>query len=277
MRLPGHSGCSFTFNDEQGLVVKSTKGSNYPTDRFERQINKQKKFCEEHIGEHLHKAPHVFGTYIEDGHISATMELVDGLDPIEFLLNASGTQLLEFFTIVTELINNYLNQSQYEEVSLEILMDKFESVCDNIDETDKTLLTALWVEKYMPQGINHLMIPVGPCHGDLTLSNMIIRQDNIVVFDFIETYLDSPLQDIVKLRQDTEFGWTLHRYPNSLTNKEVANVFSRLHAFDNYLQLVYPMDQWYYETFQFLNLVRILPYCKDQKTKDWVMDSIRML
>ncbi|MBT0858600.1 phosphotransferase, partial [Campylobacter coli] len=51
--------------------------------------------------------------------------------------------------------------------------------------------------------------PIGYCHGDLTFSNILFQNQNIVLIDFLDNFIETPLQDVVKLRQDTRHKWSL--------------------------------------------------------------------
>ena len=39
---------------------------------------------------------------------------------------------------------------------------------------------------------------------------MLFDNSDIVVIDFLDTFLDTPLQDIVKIRQDSKYFWSLN-------------------------------------------------------------------
>ena len=45
--------------------------------------------------------------------------------------------------------------------------------------------------------MDKIELPEGFCHGDLTLSNLLFNNDDIVIIDFLDTFLDSTIQDIV--------------------------------------------------------------------------------
>jgi len=261
------------FLDDRGMVIKSTKNSNYPIPRFERQIEKQKTFYQEHLGDvSEYKTPFVYGTFSQESYFGVVMELVDGLDPIEFLQTADEFSCSHFFGQIRRLVNEYFSKSEYKEIPTRVLYKKYSSVVEKLSDYDQNWLDMAWIQDFCPD-TSSIVLPVGPCHGDLTLSNMILKEDRVILLDFMETYLDSPIQDIVKLRQDTHHLWTLLRYPYEIKNKEL--VIKRLKQLDQLIVLEWPrMYDWKYETFQFLNLVRILPYATEQKVVDWVFKEI---
>jgi hypothetical protein len=261
-----------TFNDEEGKVVKSARRGKYPLKRFTSQIEKQQRFFKEHIGECVYKTPYVFGIHRTNQYAHAFMELIDGRDPIEFFQNNSDRQCIRLFQSIVGLVNEYFSNAEYNEIDVGIVHRKYNSVVEKLPEEQRTWVDMAWLDKFAPPD-DTLVLPTGDCHGDLTLSNMIIREHDLVVLDFMDTYLDSPLQDICKLRQDTTHHWTLLRYPGTIYKRK--RLLNRLQALDQYIVLEWPrMYDWQYKTFQFLNLIRILPYATDPKVHNWVYQEI---
>jgi hypothetical protein len=71
--------------------------------------------------------------------------------------------------------------------------------------------------------IKSLQIPMGFCHGDLTLSNILIQEstnDKIVLIDFLDSFLESPLSDMCKINQDLSHGWTIRMLATNNTTKQ---------------------------------------------------------
>ena len=50
----------------------------------------------------------------------------------------------------------------------------------------------------------------GLCHGDLTFSNILFTNDSLCFLDFLDSYIESYIIDIVKLKQDLYYNWNLH-------------------------------------------------------------------
>lgn len=97
----------------------------------------------------------------------------------------------------------------------------------------------------------------GSCHGDFTFSNLLIHQNNIYAIDFLDTFINSPVLDLVKLRQET-----------------------RSVQLEAKLQIMIDSDPIlteYYLPFTILNFVRILPYAKDSQTLQNVKNRIHEL
>jgi hypothetical protein len=56
---------------------------------------------------------------------------------------------------------------------------------------------------------NKLLTPKTFCHGDLTFTNILFHKNRLFFIDFLDSYVDSFLCDLVKLKQDLFYFWTL--------------------------------------------------------------------
>ena len=118
----------------------------------------------------------------------------------------------------------------------------------------------------------NILIPIGPCHGDLTLSNIIIsRTGSINLIDFLSTFLESPLWDIVKIYQDLKYGWSYRHLSGA--EKESAKIFF-LNCIPSQLSLYENFFQRQINLLDCLNLARLLPYIKDAETELWIIKNL---
>lgn len=119
-----------------------------------------------------------------------------------------------------------------------------------------------------------LIIPIGTCHGDLTLSNIKITEDgDLYLFDFLECEINSPLQDAVKLLQDFKYGWSYRKEKESVRLK--AAIFGRFVCPDviSEFERIYAYQMMVIEI---LTIFRIAPYIaeNDLKTILWFNETI---
>jgi len=114
------------------------------------------------------------------------------------------------------------------------------------------------------------------CHGDLTFSNIIVGTDQkLCLIDFLDTFYESPLQDMVKIRQDTLYNWTPMVYNKNYDKARYAIVMNYLDKkFDSFFK-EYEFYNAYYNAFQIMNYIRILPYAKKNKIKKNVIFNVR--
>ena len=116
------------------------------------------------------------------------------------------------------------------------------------------------------------------CHGDLTLSNIIVNEDErkIVLIDFSAVYAENAIQDLTKLIQDIWYGWT------SRGGTHLEKARSKIISTS-----IWPEKLWHNspEWLQFatmievyVTLMRIAPYIRqdDDITKGWLLRSIKL-
>jgi hypothetical protein len=56
---------------------------------------------------------------------------------------------------------------------------------------------------------NPIIVPNTFCHGDLTFSNILFHPNRLFFIDFLDCYVDSFLCDLVKIKQDLYYLWSL--------------------------------------------------------------------
>lgn len=101
------------------------------------------------------------------------------------------------------------------------------------------------------------------CHGDLSLTNFIFYKGRLYLIDFLDSYIDTFIVDLVKLQQDLQFKWALNVHGSNL----------RIHQSFNYLwKNIYQEYKEYYDLeftkiVNILNWLRIEPYLKLEKHK----------
>jgi hypothetical protein len=109
----------------------------------------------------------------------------------------------------------------------------------------------------------------GDYHGDLTLTNLLVFSDGetitIDAIDFLDCFIHTPINDLVKLRQDTNTLWTLQLLKDK--HFDTNKVCVALDYIDCQIAKLIdddPIVKGCYASFQLLSLIRILPYCKDE-------------
>ncbi len=107
---------------------------------------------------------------------------------------------------------------------------------------------------------------------------MIYDFDNDVIYliDFLDSFIETPLFDIIKIRQDTKYQWSLN-----LVNFEYnyITISGYLDLFDNIIHNYYKNYNFYnhYYFFQIINLLRVLQYTKDIKIMNYLIKNINQL
>ena len=73
-----------------------------------------------------------------------------------------------------------------------------------------------------------------------------LESRKIAVIDFLDTFCDSPLQDLAKLRQDTAYGWILSQDDSihSQSSSSLQAVQTALCEFDNAIYSFAKKHKW---------------------------------
>lgn len=120
-----------------------------------------------------------------------------------------------------------------------------------------------------------MLIPVGLCHGDLTFSNILFNGNNYYLIDFLDSFIESPLLDIVKLRQDTAWLWSQLMYVNPFDTIRLRIAFQKIdRELDSYFRGKYEWYGRYYKPLQLMNFLRILQYAHEEKVIDYLKNAI---
>lgn len=115
----------------------------------------------------------------------------------------------------------------------------------------------------------------GMCHGDLTFSNILFSSGKLCYLDLLDSYLESYVIDIVKLKQDAYYKWYLNILPVSECH------VTRTHQIFDYLwkrisehhSEIISSDL--FAVLDVLNLLRIEPYLQVDRQHTLLYNIIR--
>ena len=248
------------------VVIKKFSGKDY---RSRKNINKQLTFIPSDNGRV--KTCRIF----ESSNDHLEMEYVFGSNGVGILSNLHVDAFKKFTENTDGYLENIISRSYKYEVHRDIFLGKFESIISNSNSLIKPLLIEnMDVCKYILKNHKVIKIPMGLCHGDLTFSNMIVSENgDICLIDFLETFLETPLQDVAKLMQELKYHWSL-RYssgPHSITAKTSAVwMLKNLHVVSrSYCE--HPIAM---KVLEILCIARIAPYVKDDCTMNWLIRAL---
>ena len=163
-----------------------------------------------------------------------------------------------------------------------LVLDKFNNTILNIRKNellinDKDINELIiFYQKYVFNFNLNCIMPVGICHGDMTLSNMIFNDNEVYLIDFLDSFIETPLMDIVKLRQDTKYNWSYLLINDNKNNLVFENSKSNFYKIDCEIVDYYSQQEFYknnYLIFQILNFLRIFQYAK----KDYIIKYLKMV
>lgn len=242
-KVKGHS--KYKLHRENSLVIKS---SDIEDERLYKSAQKQNLFKS-----NFFKTPKIH----DITNTSFSMDYIGGKSFNEFFEYASKDDL----DFLIENIQGYLSETIIGsvEIPISILKNKINSL--NIE---KKFL-------YLLDNKESISVYVGKCHGDMTLSNMIFGKD-IYLIDFLDSYIESPTLDLIKLRQDTHLYWSLNMIDKTT---DLTKIKLGLKYIDNWIIDNYKIED--YELLQIINLLRIYPYTNDEKIISWLDKNIKKL
>lgn len=167
-------------------------------------------------------------------------------------------------------------------INTNIFFDKLEQIDKKIK--DKKFLE-IFTKKYIPDFKKKLIKQTiyypkdYECHGDFTLSNIIISYSDkrITLIDFLKTYNENIIQDYAKLYQEFKFGWSA-RYLDPVKNTRSLIVYKNIINDNQWNALDIKIKKAIIVEVH-MTLFRILPYIDsdDKITIDWVIQSIKTL
>lgn len=256
--LGGHSGCTILLIEDENakaFVRKFSSDLNY-NKRLQYQCNKQKEFVSDSI-----KAPRVLDEgYTEDGLFYFDMEYIQGITLAEYM---KSMEVSKVNGLVDNIVSNIVSRSTIMSSEANRIFD------DKILELRKT--TAKFENSLVCEALDELATydwrRFGKtfCHGDLTLENIIVHNNELYLIDFLDSFYNSWILDIGKLMQDVQTLWS---YRND--KKISTNTLIRLIVFRDILieKICNSNSEMYLNIYHalLLHLVRIYPYTKDIKT-----------
>ena len=268
--IQGHSGCdiSIVTEDNELLIYKSTHDAGY-VPRLVNQANKQiaaSKTEYQHI-----RVPKIFD--VEQSKTDATikMEYVYSKNFVEYFESAGFEQIKYLIGAIKYFIDLEINASTMQTVPSNILTDKMADVARKVEKNvhlkdDKEAQELVRQSSEVMNAVGDMVMPVGTCHGDLTFSNILFNGNNYYLIDFLDSFIESPLLDIVKIRQDTAYLWSTLMYHKPFDNVRLSIISEKIDtAIDEYFSGKYEWYRKYYMPLQLMNFLRILQYGKEEK------------
>lgn len=278
--LPGRSGCSVCVQRlaARFVVVKSTANPDYAP-RLKRQMLLQRRYRERNRIDSV-SIPAVIDERDVDAGYSATMEYIGLLTCTQFIARASIESLERLAMLLWQVIEQELAWALPRPIDAGVFVAKLEEIrCRTHARSSEQIDSRLDSIRSWFESQGTLVLPSSMCHGDLTLSNILVSPDGdrIALIDLLDSFVESPVLDMVKLRQDTLFGWS-SRLADEPTDKIRAALALRhldrlLHA--RFLSCA--SYSRYHTGLQSLNLARTLPYLRDASMRQFVITSISQL
>jgi len=245
----GKSGCSLEILGPN-IIRKISKNNEYNL-RLRKQAEKQKNFDSAKYADIL--APKVFNI-VEGQLLYFEMEYLPSSTYFDFFKVADIESIKRVSDVLINYFNVNLSNSKYRESGL-LVKDKLSSLLSKSRYNDLISELLKLIEN------NKIEIPISFCHGDLTLNNMLFLDSKIYLIDFLDSFVESPLIDLVKLKQDLQFFWSqkLLGFSNTRSNCAYHYVWGNLSL--EFKELINSIE---FKVLEAINFLRIEPYISNE-------------
>jgi hypothetical protein len=277
----GNSGCRVRIAELGGRVVvaKSALDRRY-SERLRKQIEKQ-RLCRGENTLPFVRIPNVLAESDDAGLYRADMEYVYFHNSIDFFAVASRPLVDSVLDKIFRFVDAEIAASRLETIPAGELGDKLASIDAALrarGEHEAYRESLARVQRELARR-DRIEIPIGRCHGDLTFSNIMIARDAsaIALIDFLDSFIESPIMDIAKLRQDTLFEWTLLMGENIEDPIRFGQIMRYL---DHRIAEKYSAHEWYRDNGNLIlavNVLRIAPYARSPAVRGFIVNCIDSL
>ena len=280
LEVKGHSGCKIEVvrEDNELFVYKSTKDLHY-LDRLQLQAKKQQE-AEQLELQHI-RIPKIFNVYKDNYSVTIKMEYVYSKNFIGYFEYAGFEQISYFIKALCLFLNYEINNSPLLMVNGDIVKLKFDDVYQKTInnealKNDEEIINVMNQSAIHFANVKDMLLPVGKCHGDLTFSNILFNGNNYYLIDFLDSFIESPLLDIVKIRQDSAYLWSRLMFEGNYDEIRLKIVADKI---DKEIVQYASQYEWfnYYPLFQLMNFLRVLQYAHEEKVIVYLKRIIKQL
>lgn len=265
--LKGYSGFKLSVNrdgDGYSFVKSASSNSERLMMQCEKQIRYQKLLENSSLGL-VFDVPNVLK---KDAH-SITMQYCFGKSIIDFIQTEDCTSIDWIVDNLSSLIDWEINQCNLYPLVSGPFKDKLKGI-PNPDNIHNDVLCR----------IKDIEIPMGFCHGDLTLSNMIFAR-KIILVDFHDPFIETPIQDIVKLLQEVDLRWSLLMYNRDVDRSKVSIAYEylkrRIYELTESISVKYDIPRDVIFVFHLMVLVRLLAYAQNEQMYNLILKKCKEL
>lgn len=280
--IKGNSGCIIDVIEQNDslFVRKSSKDPKYLDRLYKQGIKQQNDSCTKNCAINvptIHKLEKTnTETYI-------LMDYIYAKQFVDYFESASKQDIDTFINTFIKYISNEMDECCIETIDKSIFINKFDSIVDALKQKEKYAFES-WIgildncKKIIDELPQKIQLPVGKCHGDLTFSNMLFSSNCIYFIDYLDSFIETPIQDIVKLRQDTKYMWSTLMYSKQYDSIRLKMIFDYIdNRIDEYFNNTNIYYSKYYNVLQIINILRIAPYIKEEKVRNFIIDTLTNL
>lgn len=276
IKIEGRSGCKIEILQVEGkYIVRKTSSKKEYNERLKKQCQKQTDF----VSTKSCASPAILNASINtEGFFFFEMPYITGDKYSEYLVKTEIASVNGFISGLISYIDGNLAKATASTINSELIKNKILEVREAIKKELKADEFIQNEFNYLLNNIPNSQLPVGICHGDLTLSNLIVSNETIFLIDFLDSFIESPIIDFIKLRQETKFKWSLS-LEKDIPTYQKNKILQILNYFDDCLVKHYANNAYVNSWYTFLekfNLLRILPYINDKTEEQFIINALKL-
>lgn len=265
--LSWHSWCNIGLYRGKNFFVRKTAGDESYNKRLKAQVHKQNSFKSNNL-----YTPKILEQWYIWKLFYFDMEYINSKTLASYMGHITVKEIAELVILIINTLD--IKWSKIIKGTNKIFQDKIDSLKSSLVDITPNENKALEILK----NFDFSLVPFSKCHWDLTLENILIAPNkDIYLIDFLDSFFDSRTVDVAKLLQDLELWWS---YRNKQRDE---NLNLRLTIVKHALiESILELPDWsntikhiYY--ILLLNLLRIIPYTKDEPTKNFINNSLRSI
>ena len=255
--LNGHSGCRvFLIEDGKNIFIRKISSSPDYNARLMLQAKKQADFEGISVS-----APKIYRTgFTPEALFYFDMEYISGITLAEYM---KTIQVSSIRSVVKSLTLSITGSEHNSGVAADkAFSEKTASLKDKLSASENT---AVHEALDMLAAHSWSNFCASPCHGDMTLENIIIKDGRLYLIDFLDSFYDCWILDAAALLQDVQIMWS-YRQSEKDTNTAIRLMIFRDIMTDMISEMaggVFVAEAYYA---LLLKLLRIYPYTSDELT-----------
>jgi tRNA A-37 threonylcarbamoyl transferase component Bud32 len=119
-------------------------------------------------------------------------------------------------------------------------------------------------------GTSNVYVPKTFCHGDLTFTNIIFHKNRLFFIDFLDCYVDSFISDLIKLRQDLYYLWSIKI--QKIQSNRIEQIYKHIwhKLYQRYFEFINTDS---FHILDAMNILRIEPYLTSSHQRT-ILDTI---
>lgn len=208
------------------------------------------------------------------------MEYIYMSDVISFFQLSKPDEILSKFDLILNFLESSLLNSKIETVNSEIFLFKINSIKSDLANKTNFESYNLIIDDLTDflSKIKNFNIPIGLCHGDLTLSNILFStsKNEIAFIDFLDSFIDTPLIDIAKIRQDVNNNWSAFICEKSFDIPKILIINNSLRQI-LHKRFKHLINTNLFYVIEMLNYLRIAPYVETVEKHNYLLRTLKKI